>query len=157
MANIEIVQIFVSFFGSLFNIWSLWDAYRNAQFIHEARDRRKTVLRASIFANTMRVRRELIRLAINLVLVVGALIALSLRGNDPGVYPSIIFSNKVIFMTISCLSALQSIWEKLDADVLVRGMVDENDRWLDHGAPPHHGPAADAERGRPDSDLSDGL
>jgi hypothetical protein len=77
MALAEIAQIFICLIGSSFNVWGVFDALKTDELFKETRERRRRHLEA----NHMRMSRELARAAIQVVLIVMALIAIGLRGD----------------------------------------------------------------------------
>jgi hypothetical protein len=117
MALIEIIQIVVCLIGSGFNLWGVLDAIT----VRSVLERR----RREIEANNMRLSRELARMAIQIIMIIAALIALGIRGDTPGVYPDVIVTNKLTMIAISILSAYTSIRERIGARRLNTIALDE--------------------------------
>lgn len=113
MASAELIQVFVSLLGASFNVWSLWDAYQTTRWLE-----RNDAGLAVVFVTIMRIRRELIRLGVQVVLIILGVVALSVGGSVSS--PDFLIATKVGMVMISILSATQSVMERMDTRTLVR-------------------------------------
>lgn len=132
LTNLMIFDIFVCLVGIGFNGWSLFDAWRASQYWSDGlMERRDRVRRA----NMMRVRREMLRLFIQVSLIVGVFMQLALMGPAPyPTYPAAFTVVLLIFSEVSILSATISIWERFDAHALA-----EMDAYTSNGGLPAAG------------------